>query len=214
MTYEKYWSKHVENISDGQSLLTKRFLDEESIPKVANSERNSVHRMDQGPEDRRRLKEVFDRMGKYSSMDSMESTEDWEKFLFELGMMFCNYLQGETAFTVHEYIDAGLDINFAHPKTGRALLHNAASCTAINTARQLVDSKECEFLQRDSMGHLPYDLAYERGRDYDMCEFIAVETMRQALVRKHDLKDIFKRKDSRLESRILERAKSEPTPIR
>lgn len=214
MNYLKLWKKHVEKISQGQPLLTMRFLEEEHVPKVVNMGRNLNSHMVGGPRDDSKLKQIFDSMGKYSSISSPETKEDWEKFLFELGMAFVLYTRGNTPFTIQEYIDAGLDINFTSPKTGRALVHFAASCNATDMVRTLLNTGECDLLIRDNQDDLPYDIAYKHGRDHEMFESIALQTMRQAVAQRQNLQEIFTNEGYAFEKWLLEQAKLEPIPIR
>jgi len=114
----------------------------------------------------------------------------WERDLFEICIAFTGMHWTDPGFTLDEYIDAGLPINFKNPLTGRTLLHNAAASTVTQIAQTLIETGKCDYLIRNNSEKLAYDLSFELGHDLALCKQLLDLTLEQARSTRIDLKTI------------------------
>ncbi|QYZ64674.1 MAG: hypothetical protein HPY30_00900 [Gammaproteobacteria bacterium (ex Lamellibrachia satsuma)] len=105
---------------------------------------------------------------------------DMENKLFELGMIFLDAARRGNADKVKEIEKTGFPVNFKDPIHGMTALHYAASSSAKEVVRELVNSKKCDYLLRDQKGRTALDLSYEFGRHRSVERLLLNKTIGQA----------------------------------
>ncbi|HNP51839.1 MAG TPA: hypothetical protein PKJ85_08600 [Nitrosomonas nitrosa] len=112
-----------------------------------------------------------------------------EQKLLDLGLIFLDAASiGDVAFG-KAYIEAGLPVNFQHPKTGRTALHSTCIYRVNNVedfagqcefANMLLDTDDYKLLLPDNSGRLAYEMVYCHGYDFDLADRVKQKTLEQA----------------------------------
>jgi ankyrin repeat protein len=103
-----------------------------------------------------------------------------QKILPTLSQQFLEAVERGNPETVKIFLDAGIDINYRHPRSGQTALHVAAAAQARHAVRVLLGTGKCDFLMRDRQGRLASELAYTHGGDPALARLLGNKERKQA----------------------------------
>ena len=107
-----------------------------------------------------------------------------EQKLLDLGLAFFEAAGYNDVPFGEAYIEAGLPVNFQHPRSGKTALHETcAHAVHPDFGYMLLEAEDCDFLIRDKRGRLPYQDAYMFCRSVDLADKIRQKTLEQAAER-------------------------------
>ncbi len=116
-----------------------------------------------------------------------------EQKLLDLGLTFLEAASiGDVEFG-KAYIEAGMPVNFQHPKTGRTALHSTCIYGVENVedfsgqsefANMLLNTDDYDLLRPDNLGRTGYEMIYRFGYDADLAERVKQKTLEQAAKRR------------------------------
>lgn len=109
-----------------------------------------------------------------------QSTSDEEK-IFDLGMELLKAVKKGQRGKIKELLEAGVPVNFQHPRTKSTALHIAAAGSNLVAAEMLMENKNLNYLLRDRLNRLALDNAMFFSIFPEMAELIAPKTKEQAL---------------------------------
>ena len=114
---------------------------------------------------------------------SHSSPSQQERDLFDLGLVLIESGKWGDSGLAEKFIEAGFPINFQHPYSKKTLLHVALTGQGEGLSRlanTLIDSGKCDYLLKDNIGQMAYDLSYRWGLDLALCEKLYEVTRKQA----------------------------------
>ncbi|MEW8185651.1 MAG: ankyrin repeat domain-containing protein [Candidatus Thiodiazotropha endolucinida] len=103
-----------------------------------------------------------------------------QQILPTLSQQFLEAVERGNPETVKIFLDAGIDINYQHPRSGQTALHVAAAAQARQAVRVLLATGKCDFLIRDRLGRLASELAYTHGGDPAVARLLGNKERKQA----------------------------------
>lgn len=119
------------------------------------------------------------------AMENLTDEENQERKLFELNMEFLEAADWGDTVLGQALIDAGIDVNFRHPRRGKNALHIAAAQSRGFT-RFLVNTGKCDYLLEDKQGRRPHDLASTFSGDRGLARLLFKKAAQQARTEGHD----------------------------